>query len=116
MCFFKGRLHSQVDTALAAGGATALAMIAFVAVVREGIEASLFLISTTVGTASSTAELVGGLIGLTAAAAIGVLIYAGSARIDLRSFFRLTGVLIVLFAAGLVSKGVQDGPLSLLEH
>lgn len=104
----KTRLHSQVDTALAAGRATALAVIAFVAVLREGVEASLFLISTTVGAESSTGQLVGGLVGLAAAGAIGVLIYAGSARIDLRSFFRLTGVLIIVFAAGLVSKGVHE--------
>jgi len=104
----KARLHTQVDTALAAGGATALALIAFVAVVREGVEASLFLISTTVGTESSTSQLIGGLIGLAAAGAIGVLIYAGSARIDLRAFFRLTGALIIVFGAGLVSKGVHE--------
>ena len=106
--YIKTRLHSQVDTALAAGGATALAVIAFVAVLREGVEASLFLISTTVGAESSTGQLVGGLVGLAAAGAIGFLIYAGSARIDLRSFFRLTGVLIIVFAAGLVSKGVHE--------
>jgi high-affinity iron transporter len=104
----KAHLQTQVDTALAAGGATALALIAFVAVVREGIESALFLISTTVGAESSTAQFVGGLIGLAAAAAIGALIYAGSARIDLRAFFRLTGVLIILFAAGLVAKGVHE--------
>lgn len=104
----KGRLHSQVDTALAAGGATALATLAFVAVVREGIESALFLISTTVGDGSSGTQLVGGLVGLAAAAGIGALFYVGSTRIDLRSFFRLTGVLIIAFAAGLVSKGIHE--------
>ena len=104
----KGQLHSQVDTAIAAGGATALATIAFVAVVREGIESSLFLISTTVGTETSSSQLIGGVLGLTAAVVIGVVFYAGSSRIDLRAFFRLTGVLIILFAAGLVSKAVHE--------
>ncbi len=104
----KGRLHSQVDTALAAGGATALATLAFVAVVREGIESSLFLISTTVGDGSSGTQLIGGIAGLLAAIAIGALFYAGSTRIDLRSFFRFTGALIIVFAAGLVSKGVHE--------
>jgi len=104
----KGHLHTQIDTAIAAGGATALATIAFVAVVREGIESSLFLISTTVGTETSSSQLVGGILGLAAAVAIGVVFYAGSSRIDLRVFFRLTGVLIILFAAGLVSKAVHE--------
>lgn len=104
----KGHLHSQIDTAIAAGGATALATIAFVAVVREGIESALFIISTTVGTESSSAQLIGGFLGLAAAVAIGIAFFAGSSRIDLRAFFRLTGVLIILFAAGLVSKAVHE--------
>ena len=104
----RGHLHSQIDTALAAGSATGLAVIAFVAVVREGIESSLFLISTTVGTGTSSAQVVGGLLGLATASVIGVLFYAGSSRINLRAFFRLTGVLILLFAAGLVSKSVHE--------
>ena len=102
------RLHGQVDAALAVGGATALAMIAFVAVLREGIESALFIISTTVGSDASAWQLVGGLLGLLVAVAIGMGFYYGSSTIDLRAFFRLTGVLIVLFAAGLVSKGVHE--------
>ncbi len=104
----KGHIHSQVDTAIAAGGATALATIAFVTVLREGIESSLFLIATTVGTESSSSQIVGGLLGLAAAVVIGILFYAGSSHIDIRAFFRLTGVLIILFAAGLVSKAVHE--------
>jgi high-affinity iron transporter len=104
----KGHIHSQVDTAIAAGGATALATIAFVTVLREGIESSLFLIATTVGTESSSSQVVGGLLGLAAAVVFGALFYAGSSRIDIRAFFRLTGVLIILFAAGLVSKSVHE--------
>ena len=104
----KGHIHSQVDNAIAAGGATALATIAFVTVLREGIESSLFLIATTVGTESSSSQIVGGLLGLAAAVVIGILFYAGSSHIDIRAFFRLTGVLIILFAAGLVSKAVHE--------
>ena len=104
----KGHLHGQVDAALAAGGATALALIAFVAVLREGVESALFLISTTTGTEASGSQLVGGVVGLAVAVGIGVLLYAGSSAVDIRAFFRLTGVLIILFAAGLVSKGVHE--------
>lgn len=104
----KGHIHTRVDTAIAAGGATSLAAIAFVAVVREGIESSLFLIATTVGTDTSSAQIVGGILGLAAAVVIGALFYAGSSHIDLRAFFRLTGILIIFFAAGLVSKAVHE--------
>ncbi len=102
------RLSGRVDTALAAGGATALGIVAFVSVVREGVEAALFLISATAGTSAAPADLLLGLVGLAAAVTVGVLVYAGSSWINLRSFFRLTGVLIVLFAAGLVAGGVHE--------
>ncbi len=104
----KGHLHGQVDAALAAGGATALALIAFVSVLREGVESALFLLSTTTGTEASGSQLIGGVVGLTAAVVVGMLFYAGSSAIDIRAFFRITGVLIILFAAGLVSKGVHE--------
>jgi high-affinity iron transporter len=53
-------------------------------------------------------EFVGGIVGLTAAAGIGYLVYKGSRRFNLRLFFRVTGALIILFAAGLVAKGVHE--------
>jgi high-affinity iron transporter len=104
----RSELHAKVDVALASRGAPALAAIAFVAVVREGVESALFLISTTVGETSSSTQVVGAVLGLAAAVAIGYLFYIGSHLIDLRVFFRVTGVLVILFAAGLVAKGVHE--------
>ncbi len=116
MIFWMGRqartirrnLENQVDSALAAGGTVALATIAFIAVLREGLESSLFLISTTVGESAGGSQLAGALLGVVAAVGVGYLMYKGSHLIDLRKFFRITGILIILFAAGLVSKGVHE--------
>lgn len=104
----RDRLEMRVDVALTVGGAMALATLAFVAVLREGLESALFLISTTVGGTSGLGQLFGGLAGLAAAGAIGYLFYRGSHRVDLRRFFRVTGALIVLFAAGLVTTAVYE--------
>jgi high-affinity iron transporter len=104
----KGNLQSKVDAALATNSGRALAILAFVAVVREGIESSLFLLSTGVGEKSNAAQLVGGLIGVVCAAGIGYLVYRGSHKVNLRVFFRVTGIMIILFAAGLVAKGVLE--------
>jgi high-affinity iron transporter len=104
----RGRLEGEVDTAIASGGGGALAAIAFFAVLREGLESALFLISTTVGTEADGLQLLGGMLGLLAAVVIGYLIYRGGTRIDIRMFFRVTGVLIILFAAGLVAKGIHE--------
>jgi high-affinity iron transporter len=104
----KGDLQAKVDAAVKTGSAVALAGIAFVAVLREGIESALFMLSTTVGEKSSSGAFVGGLIGTAIAAGVGYLVYRGSRKVNLRVFFRVTGVLIILFAAGLVSKGLHE--------
>ena len=105
----KGELQAAVDRALDDGSVTALAALAFVAVIREGLETSLFL----VGQANSADQgapsiLVGALIGLAIAAALGVGFYQGSRRINLATFFRWTGVALIFIAAGLVSVGVHE--------
>lgn len=106
--YIKGELHTKVDAALEGGSAVALAMIAFVAVLREGLETALFLLSTSVGSESSAGQLVGGLIGLVVASAVGYLVYKGSRAVNLRTFFRVTGILILFFAAGLLAKGIHE--------
>lgn len=104
----KNQLHAKVDEALIGGSTFALAAIAGVAVLREGLETALFLLSASVGAESSASQLVGGVIGLAVAVAIGYLVYRGSRIVNLRLFFRVTGALIVLFAAGLLAKGVHE--------
>lgn len=104
----RSQLHSRADEALEAGGTNALALVAFVAVLREGIESVLFMISTTLGAASGSSQLAGGLLGLVTAVVIGYLFYRGSHLVDLRVFFRVTGILLILFAAGLVTTGIHE--------
>jgi high-affinity iron transporter len=106
--FLRSRLQSQAEEALMLGGGTALALLAFVAVLREGVESVLFMLSTTLGAESTGSQLLGGLLGVLAAGVIGYLFYRGSHLVDLRIFFRVTGVLLILFAAGLVSKGIHE--------
>jgi high-affinity iron transporter len=98
-------LEQQVEAALGQS-ALALAGVAFLAVAREGLETALFLISTTSADGGGRIVL-GGLLGLAIAAALGVAVYHGSRVIPMRAFFAVTGVLIILFAAGLLSRAVQ---------
>lgn len=105
----KGELHAAVDRALDQGSVTALAVLAFVAVIREGLETSLFL----VGQANSAdlgapSVLLGALVGLAIAAVLGVGFYQGSRRLNLQTFFRWTGVALIFIAAGLLSVGVHE--------
>jgi high-affinity iron transporter len=105
----KGELQAAVDKALHQGSVNALAALAFVAVIREGLETSLFL----VGQANSADQgavwvLVGALVGLAVAALLGVGFYQGSRRINLATFFRWTGVALIFIAAGLLSSAVHE--------
>jgi high-affinity iron transporter len=105
----KGELQAAVDKALHQGSVTALAALAFVAVIREGLETSLFL----VGQANSADQgaiwvLIGALVGLAVAALLGVGFYQGSRRINLATFFRWTGVALIFIAAGLLSSAVHE--------
>jgi len=101
----KGELEGKTLQAMQQSS-LALTLVAFVAVAREGLETALFLLSST--TSSSGGDvLVGGLTGLVLACGLGVLVYHSSRFVPIRQFFQITGVLIILFAAGLLARGVM---------
>ena len=102
----KGELHDKVDVAMA-GGAMALAVMAFVAVGREGLETALFLWAAQ-SAGDGASPLVGAVLGLVTATVVGWLLYKGSVRIDLAQFFRVTGAGLIIVAAGVLAYGMHD--------
>jgi high-affinity iron transporter len=98
-------LRTQVDQALSRGSVTALVLLAASAVGREGLETVLFLFA---GSANSGGAdyLIGGTLGFAVAAAIGVALYAGSTRFPMKLFFQVSGVVILVVAAGLLANSV----------
>ena len=105
----RGELHARLDRVLGEGTVLGLAILAFSAVIREGLETSLFLVGqATAAAAGAGSVLLGALIGLAGAVVIGWIFYTGSRRIDLRSFFRWTGIGLVFLAAGLVSRAAHE--------
>src|SRR4051812_30074542 len=105
----KATLHDRVDAALLAGDrrGSALVAMAFFAVAREGLESVFFLLAAFQQDVGIEAP-VGALLGLAAAILIGAAIYVGGVRLDLRRFFRWTGVLILFVAAGLLSGALRS--------
>ena len=103
----RGTLEAKVERAVTGGSAFALASLAFLVVVREGLETALFLFGAT-NTASPAATTAGGLLGLAAAIVIGRLVYQGSRRSHLSLLFNVTGVLLIFFAAGLLVHGLHE--------
>jgi high-affinity iron transporter len=105
-----GELRESAAAALAVGSAWGLVAMAFLAVMREGLETAMFLLAafqSTAGVVSPVAAGLGALTGMLVAAVIGLLIYRGSVRLNLAKFFRITAVLLVLIAAGLVSSAIH---------
>lgn len=102
-----GTLRTQVGDAVAAGGGMALALVAFVAVAREGLETALFLF-VSVGDNGVLPTVIGGALGLATAIALGVALYRGSLKLDLRKFFLVTGLLVIGFAAYLLVGALHE--------
>lgn len=96
-----------VKVTAAAGSGTALFWLAFVLVVREGLETALFLFAA-VGHDRSPATVVGGFAGLAVAASLGYAVYRGGARLDVRAFFTVLNVLLLAFGAYLVWRGLGE--------
>jgi high-affinity iron transporter len=110
-----GALRGQIDAA-AEGGRWSLAVVAVLAVGREGLETALFLWAATkagtresVGTITPTWEpLLGAALGILTAVVLGFLIYRGAITINLSRFFTWTGAFLILVAAGVLAYGIHD--------
>lgn len=103
----QAELESDVRQAVTVGSGWALFSLACAAVLREGIETVLFL--TAAAFSATPAEtLVGGALGLIIAVVLGWLMFAAGRRLNVRAFFRVTSILLILFAAGLLAHGVHE--------
>ncbi len=100
-------LREKVGLALTSKESLGLISLAFVSIFREGVETVLFLGSASFSS-SEIDVLIGASLGLGTAVLIGIAMMRYSVHLNLRSFFRVTGVLLVLFAAGLVAHGIHE--------
>jgi high-affinity iron transporter len=104
----RAEMEGKVRQAAAAGGSrSALFGVAFLAVVREGIELAFFLTAAAFALQGGAIWL-GAVLGLAAAILLGYLTFTATRQLDLRLFFQVTSVLLLLFAAGLIAHGVHE--------
>lgn len=108
----KGELHAGVDRALTEGSLWGLSVLAFTAVIREGIETALFLLGQATAAAEADAgaasTLLGALAGILIAIGLGYGFYRGARVINLATFFRWTGVGLIFIAGGLLSHAAHE--------
>ncbi len=106
-----GDLRGKLDTAADAGGIS-LVVVALLAVGREGLETALFLWSATQATTNSgestLVPVLGAMLGILTAVAMGFAFYKGVLKINLAMFFRWTGIILIIVAAGVLAYGVHD--------
>jgi high-affinity iron transporter len=100
-------LEGEVAEALVNGSVIALVAMAFFAVLREGLETAVFLLAVFQSSTNPGAASLGAVLGLVTAAVVGYLLYKGGLRINLSRFFRVTGVVLAVVAAGLVASALH---------
>jgi high-affinity iron transporter len=100
-------LRGKLEQALGIG-AFAVVLMAFLAVVREGLETALLFYAAAQAASGTAVPLLGLIAGVATAVLLGWLMYAGAIRVNLTHFFRWTGVLLILVAAGIAKYGVHD--------
>lgn len=100
-------LKSGIEQASRGNNNVAIFFIAFLSVFREGIELAIFLIAASINY-DRVQVLLGSGIGLTVVILLAVLFFKGLIRLDISRFFRVTSVILVIFAAGLVAHGVHE--------
>jgi high-affinity iron transporter len=103
----KHSLEGQAESALLEGSTWALVGLAFFAVIREGLETAVFLIAAFQNSLNPRSTGTGAVLGILVAVALGYGIYRGGVRINLSRFFRVTGFILVLVAAGLLASAAH---------
>ena len=103
----KGDLERSTSAALAEGSVRALVGMAFLAVLREGLETAVFLVAIFNSTTNTASGIAGAVIGIVASVVIGWLLYRGGLRINMAKFFKATGVVLVFVVAGLVASAAH---------
>jgi len=103
----KKELERKIEIAYGKGQILAFFSLVFVVVFREGIETVLFLYAISL-TSNAFLTIIGGVIGIGIAALLGLMLYLGSVRIDIKRFFSVTSIIIIIFAAGLTLHAVHE--------
>lgn len=103
----KTELEAHAAAALATGSVFALVAMAFFAVLREGLETAVFLLAAFQAADNEGTAGVGALLGILTAVILGAGLYRGGISINLARFFRVTSVVLVIIAGGLLATAVH---------
>ncbi|MHA1520945.1 MAG: FTR1 family iron permease [Promethearchaeota archaeon] len=101
-------LQAKVEKMMDKSEKWGIFLLVFTSVLREGIETVIFLRVTSQNQTSTENSFLGAIIGISLAIMIGILIYQGSLRMNLKIFFQISNIILILMAAGLVAHGLHE--------
>lgn len=102
----RASLERQVERSLSRSGRWGLLLLVFLSILREGVESVIFV--SAAATSGGRGLLAGSLLGVAGALVLALLLFRGALRMRMRTFFSLTNAILILFAAGLVARGVHE--------
>jgi len=102
----KSTMETKIQTSLSKGYLFGITSLAFVAVVREGIETVLFM--TALVSTNTYSTFIGITLGIISVLVISILMMRGIRRLNMQKFFKYTSLLLVIFAAGLFGYGIHE--------
>lgn len=102
----KVELEQKVEAAVTTGQLLGIVTLSFVAVFREGLETVLFL--TTLATIDSSGTIIGAVVASLIVIALAMFLMKGIYRLDIKKFFQVTSIILIIFAAGLTGYGVHE--------
>ena len=102
-------LEGKVEESINAQKVFSISITTFIIIIREGIELVLLTSgATSIGSLNQVSVIVGSMIGLVISILIGFLIFYGIKSINLTTFFKITNIMLILFAAGLITYGIHE--------
>lgn len=100
-------IQEKLDSAIGGNHVWGLVSLAFVSIFREGIEIVLFM-NATVSNSSPENSMIGGILGLASAMLIAWFVFKSSVKLNLKTFFQVTGAFIILISAGMLAAGIRE--------
>lgn len=103
----KGQVEGKLDRFITAGNVTGMVVHSFLVVLREGVETVFFFAAITGGNIQAAMQGWGAITGIVIAVVVSYFFFKGTMRIPLKTFFKVTGVFIILIAAGLLVQAIS---------
>ncbi|MBS3109111.1 FTR1 family protein [Candidatus Woesearchaeota archaeon] len=98
--------HKRMQRSIEAGASFGLFTVGFISILREGVETVIFLNAARF--AAGSTSILGAFLGIIAAIVLGYVVFTGMAKVSVKRFFNVSSIVLVLFAAGLVSHGIHE--------